>query len=174
MTDLCILATAPDGDAPGVRPVVLRDIGPAGVGLLLSETSPKWAPLARGRFELLLLWLSIRRQFRVRGRIQPMPQPLVQTYWEQKVHASRLLDLYYATYQAQSTVVPSREAFLEDIEALRRQHPTPESVPRPGLLRGVHLVPDRVEMWRGSADRLHDRRRFARTADGWREETLVP
>jgi pyridoxamine 5'-phosphate oxidase len=157
-----------------VRPVVLRDVGPAGLGLLISETSPKWAPLAQGRFELLLLWLSIRRQFRVRGGLRPMPESLVETYWGQKVHASRLLDLYYATHQAQSTVVRSREAFLGGIEVLRRQHPTPESVPRPGLLRGVHLVPDRVELWRGSPDRLHDRRRFARLADGWREETLVP
>jgi pyridoxamine 5'-phosphate oxidase len=47
-------------------------------------------------------------------------------------------------------------------------------VPRPDLLRGVYLVPDRIEAWRGSPDRLHDRRRFIREADGWREETLVP
>jgi len=47
-------------------------------------------------------------------------------------------------------------------------------VPRPDLLRGVYLVPYRIEAWRGSPDRLHDRRRFIREADGWREETLVP
>jgi pyridoxamine 5'-phosphate oxidase len=177
LTDLCVLATAggaADADAPGVRPIVLRDVGPQGIGLLISRTSTKWEPLSAGRSELLLLWLTIRRQYRVRGRIAPMPEALVETYWSQKVHESRLLDVYYATYGAQSTAVPSRERFLEGIEALRRRYPTSEDVPRPELLRGVHLVPDRIEAWRGAPDRLHDRRRFAREGAGWREETLVP
>jgi pyridoxamine 5'-phosphate oxidase len=176
MTDLCVLATAgrAGGDPPGVRPIVLRDIGPQGIGLLISCTSPKWEPLSSGRFELLLLWLTIRRQYRVRGTIVPMPDATIETYWSQKVHASRLLDVYYATYGAQSTPVPSRDAFLQGIDALRRQYPTPDSVTRPDLLRGVYLVPQRIEAWRGSPDRLHDRRRFVREAAGWREETLVP
>jgi pyridoxamine 5'-phosphate oxidase len=176
--DLCVLATAPDGGtnaaAPGVRPIVLRDVGPQGIGLLISRTSPKWEPLSAGRYELLLLWLTIRRQYRVRGSVTSMPEPLVQTYWDQKVHESRLLDLYYATHGAQSSVVPSRERFLEGIDALRRRYPSPEAVPRPELLRGVYLVPERIEAWRGAPDRLHDRRRFAREGSGWREETLVP
>ena len=173
--DLCVLATAVDADgAPGVRPIVLRDVGPQGIGLLISRTSPKWEPLSSGRYELLLLWLTIRRQYRVRGTLAPMPDTLVETYWNQKVHESRLLDLYYATYGAQSSAVPSRERFLEGIDLLRQRHPTSEAVPRPDLLRGVYLVPDRIEVWRGSPDRLHDRRRFIREANGWREETLVP
>jgi pyridoxamine 5'-phosphate oxidase len=172
--DLCVLATAQDAGVPGVRPIVLRDIGPQGIGLLISRTSPKWEPLSSGHYELLLVWLTIRRQYRVRGGVAPMPEPLVQTYWAQKVHESRLLDLYYGTYGAQSSPVPSRERFLEGIEALRRRYPSPEVVPRPELLRGLYLVPERIEAWRGSPDRLHDRRRFARDGAGWREETLVP
>jgi pyridoxamine 5'-phosphate oxidase len=177
LVDLCVLATAGGGHdpgAPGVRPIVLRDVGPQGIGLLISRTSPKWEPLSSGRYELLLLWLTIRRQYRVRGGIAPMPEAMVETYWNQKVHESRLLDLYYATYGAQSTTVASRAQFLEGIEALRRRHPTPEAVPRPELLRGVYLIPERIEAWRGSPDRLHDRRRFLRVEEGWREETLVP
>jgi len=177
LVDLCVLATAgrdADAEAPGVRPIVLRDVGPPGIGLLISRTSPKWEPLSSGRYELLLLWLTIRRQYRVRGTIARMPEDLVETYWSQKAHASRLLDVYYATYGAQSSAVPSRERFLEGIEALSRRYPTAEAVPRPDLLEGVYLVPDRIEAWRGSPDRLHDRRRFSREGDGWREETLVP
>jgi pyridoxamine 5'-phosphate oxidase len=172
--DLCVLATADDGEPPGVRPIVLRDVGPAGVGLLVSQTSLKWAPLSRGRYECLLVWLSIRRQYRIRGGMAPMPASLVGTYWDQKVHASRLLDAYYAAVLPQSSVVASRERFLEGIDGLRGRYPTPESVPRPDLLRGVYLVPDRIEQWRGSPDRLHDRRRFTRLGGGWVEDTLVP
>ncbi len=172
--DLCVLATAVDGEPPGVRPIVLRDVGPQGIGLLVSETSPKWAPLIAGRYELLLIWLTLRRQYRVRGGLAPMPDARVAEYWGQKIHESRLLDLYYATCRAQSTAVPSRARFLEEIDGLRRRHPAAGDVPRPGLLRGIYLQPERIEIWQGSPDRLHDRRRFTRHDGGWLEETLVP
>ncbi len=175
--DLCILATTDPGDAtgmPGVRTLVLRDAGPQGIGLLVSALSPKWAPLEAGRFECLLVWLTIRRQYRIRGQLQPMPPERVEEYWGQKVHASRLLDLYYARVQPQSSPIASREAFLAGIEDLRRAHPTPDVVPWPDALRGVYLVPQRIEAWRGSPDRLHDRRLFHRAGEGWREEVLIP
>ncbi len=174
LVDVCILATADARGAVGVRALVLRDTGPAGVGLLVTELSGKWEPLLAGRAECLLLWLAIRRQYRVRGRVEPMPESRVAAYWARKTHESRLLDLYYPRQHAQSTPVASREAFLAGIAALRREHPTPEAVPRPDTLRGVYLVPERIEIWRGSPDRLHDRRLFERDGAGWRESVLVP
>lgn len=174
MADLCILATAGGAGPPGVRTLVLRDVGPQGVGLLVSAGSPKWGPLEAGRYECLLVWLAIRRQYRIRGGLAPMPEALVERYWQQKGHVSRLLDLYYAAVQPQSSPVASRAAFLDGIEALRRQHPDPDHVPRPDVLRGVYLVPERIEAWRGSPDRLHDRRLYQRRGAGWVEEVLVP
>ena len=172
--DLCILGTADEAGTVGVRPIVLRDVGPQGVGLLITALSPKWGPLAAGRAECLLVWLSIRRQYRIRGPLAPMPEERVERYWGQKVLESRLLDVYYMRFAPQSTPVPSRDAFLARIEALRREYPAPDRVPRPDALRGVYLAPERVEIWRGSADRLHDRRLFHREDAGWREEVLVP
>jgi len=174
LTDVCILATAGQEAVPGVRALVLRDVGPQGVGLLVSATSPKWEPLRSGRYECLLLWMTIRRQYRIRGGLAPMPEPRVHEYWDRKVHESRLLDLYYDQVQAQSSGVASRAAFLAGIDGLRRQHPTPQAVPRPAVLRGVYLVPFRIEAWRGSPDRLHDRHLFTRDGSGWREQILVP
>ena len=173
-TDLCVLATTDSAGPPGVRTLVLRDVGSRGVGLLVSAASPKWAPLEAGRYECLLVRLTIRRQYRIRGGLAPMPEALVEEYWRQKGHESRLLDLYYATVQSQSSSVASRGRFLKGIEALRRQHPAPELVPRPEGLRGVHLVPERIEAWRGSPDRLHDRHLYRRDGAGWVEEILIP
>jgi pyridoxamine 5'-phosphate oxidase len=174
LTDVCVLATVEGHSAPGVRPVVLRDVGPQGIGLLISATSPKWRPLQSGRYECLLLWTSIRRQYRVRGTVTPMPDEMIERYWREKVHTSRLLDLYYAEFQSQSTAVPSREAFRAGIETLHRRHPTPDAVPRPSLLRGIYVVPFRVDAWHGSPDRLHDRCLYTRSAGGWRSQVLVP
>lgn len=174
LVDACILATSDGHGAPGVRALVLRDVGEQGLGLLISATSPKWEPLHSGRYELLILWQTIHRQYRVRGSLTPMPEERVEEYWRRKVHASRLLDLYYDRVQPQSTPVTSREAFMRGIETLRQHHPTPEAVPRPPQLRGVYLRPTRIEIWRGSADRLHDRRLCTRSHEGWREQVLVP
>jgi pyridoxamine 5'-phosphate oxidase len=103
-----------------------------------------------------------------------MPDELVERYWQQKVHESRLLDLYYDEFQPQSSPIASREAFRAGIEALRRTHPTPAAVPRPPQLRGVYLEPFRIEAWHGSPDRLHDRCVYVRRGDGWRPQVLVP
>jgi pyridoxamine 5'-phosphate oxidase len=173
-TDLCILATADPAGTPSVRTLVLRDVGPQGIGLVISALSLKWAPLTANRYECLLVWLTIRRQYRIRGSLAPMPDARLEGYWQQKVHESRLLDLYYSKVQPQSTPVASRDAFLAGIDGLRRDHPTAEAVPRPEALRGIYLVPSRVEAWRGSPDRLHDRRLFERVDDGWREQVIVP
>ena len=178
MADLCILATVPGEGAaagwPGVRPIVLRDTGPQGIGLLISETSGKWAPLAAGRYECLLLWLTLRRQYRIRGGLAPMPGATLETYWRHKVHASRLLDRYYTDVLPQSSPVASRAEFRAGIDRLRRAHPEPDAVPRPAELRGVYLVPERIEIWRGAPDRLHDRHAYRRAGAGWTETVLVP
>jgi pyridoxamine 5'-phosphate oxidase len=173
-TDLCVLATADGQGRPAVRTLVLRDTGVQGVGLLVSDSSPKWAPLVAGRYECLLPWLTIRRQYRVRGTLGPMPEARLAGYWGQKVHTSRLLDVYYDVAGAQSSEVASREALLAGIEDLRARYPEPDRVPRPARLRGVYLVPERVEIWRGSPDRLHDRRLFTRAGDAWVQQVLVP
>jgi pyridoxamine 5'-phosphate oxidase len=174
LVDACVLATGGRNGIPGVRALVLRDVGADGVGLLISATSPKWEPLRSGRYECLLLWTSIRRQYRIRGGLAPMPDGRLDMYWRQKVQESRLLDLFYDRIQPQSSALASRQAFLSGIERLRREHPTPDAVPRPGVLRGVYLVPFHIEAWRGSPDRLHDRQLYTRTAGGWREQLLVP
>jgi pyridoxamine 5'-phosphate oxidase len=118
--------------------------------------------------------MTIRRQYRIRGGLAPMPELRVEQHWQEKVHESRLLDLYYDRVQAQSSGIASRAVFLEGIDGLRRQHPTPEAVPRPPVLRGVYLVPFSIEAWRGSSDRLHDRQLFTRDGSTWREQVLVP
>jgi pyridoxamine 5'-phosphate oxidase len=174
LVDVCVLATVNGRSAPGVRPLVLRDVGPRGIGLLISSTSQKWSPLQSGRYECLLLWTAIRRQYRVRGGLTPMPDELVERYWSQKMHESRLLDLYYGEVQSQSTPVASRQAFRDGIDMLRGRHPSADAVPRPALLRGVYLVPARIDAWHGSPDRLHDRCLYTRTATGWRAQVLVP
>ena len=76
--------------------------------------------------------------------------------------------------EAQSTVIPSREYLVKGIETLRKRYPEAEDVPRPNTLKGIYLVPQCIEVWHGSEDRLHDRRLYTKEEEGWTEQFLVP
>lgn len=174
--DVCFFATVTPAGRPEVRAISLRDIDAKGFGLLLNEHSPKWQQLtASGQCSLHILWSTVRRQYRVYGRIDPMETERLRQYWNRKVHASRLLEHYYETFQPQSQPIPSRDALLQGIQDLTQRYPDKDTVPLAASLRGVYLYPLEVDVWHGSpADRLHDRRLFSRTDTGWSFRTLVP
>ncbi|MCZ6873255.1 MAG: pyridoxamine 5'-phosphate oxidase family protein [bacterium] len=174
--DVCMIATVTAAGRPEVRAISLRDIDPEGFGLLLNMTSPKWQQLSiGGQCSLHLLWSTIRRQYRVYGRLEPMPSERLQRYWNRKGHASRLLEHYYETFHAQSQPIPSRAYLLEGMAELKRRYPDEDTIPVADTLRGVYLYPTEIDVWHGSPeDRLHDRRLFTRTENGWSFTTLVP
>lgn len=173
--DVCFLATVTADGRPEARAVSLRDIDERGFGLLLNELSPKWRQLSGpGGCSLLILWSTVRRQYRVRGHVAPMEPERRRVYWERKTLGSRLLEHYYADMHPQSTPIPSRQHLLDGIAALERRYPDKDAVPLPDTLRGVYLIPEEIDAWHGAEDRLHDRRLFTRTPTGWTSRTLVP
>ena len=96
-------------------------------------------------------------------------------YWNRKGHGSRLLELYYETFHAQSQPISSRAYLLQGMEELKQRYPDKDTVPLPDSLQGVYLYPTEIDVWHGSPDdRLHDRRLFTRTATGWSFGTRVP
>ncbi|MDH3604978.1 MAG: pyridoxamine 5'-phosphate oxidase family protein [Candidatus Tectomicrobia bacterium] len=174
--DVCVFVTVSVSGAPEMRAIALRDIDTRGFGLLINANSPKWQQVsANGQCSLHLFWATVQRQYRVYGHLEPMEAERLQQYWERKGHASRLLEHYYEVMQPQSQPLPSREALLEGIDALKQRYPDADRVPLAASLRGVYLYPTRIDAWHGSPlDRLHDRRLFTRTDVGWSCEILVP
>ncbi|MDP7463136.1 MAG: pyridoxine 5'-phosphate oxidase C-terminal domain-containing protein, partial [SAR324 cluster bacterium] len=49
-----------------------------------------------------------------------------------------------------------------------------QAVPRPPHWGGYCVIPNAIEFWQGRPDRLHDRLRYIREAEGWRIERLAP
>ena len=174
--DVCSLATVTTDGQPAVRAISLRDIDAKGFGLLLNVASPKWHQLsAHWQCCLHILWSTVRRQYRVYGRIEAMEPERLQHYWNRKGHSSRLLEHYYDACHAQSQPIPSRAYLLQGIADLTQRYPDKDTVPRPDTLRGIYLYPTQIDIWHGSPeDRLHDRRLCTRTDTGWSCQTLVP
>ena len=173
--NVCFLATVSEEGGGTVRALSLRDIDERGFGVLVNGLSVKWAELQSGRgFEMLIYWPTVSRQYRIRGRLTPMDEEDRRRYWDRKTHGSKLLEHYYPTFEPQTTVVPSRERLVAGIEELEKRYPDESNVPLPDSLIGLYLAPDQIETWHSGEGRLHDRHRYTRTADGWKDEVLVP
>ena len=67
---------------------------------------------------------------------------------------------------------PPREPELRR-EGVRQRHPD-GAVPRPPHWTGFRLAPERIEFWLNREYRLHERRLFVRSGEGWTSTLLYP
>lgn len=166
---MALATSTPDGH-PSVRIVLLKGHGPQGFDFYTNLDSRKGAELdADPRAALLFHWKSLRRQVRVEGPVELLPAEESDTYF-----ASRGRDSQIGAWASdQSRPLQSREAFERRCEEVRRRYEGRE-VPRPERWGGFRLRPETFEFWSDRPHRLHERRLFTRTANGWGEGLLYP
>ena len=164
------LATAGADGSPSVRMVLLKGHGPQGLDFYTNLDSRKGAELAANPHAALLFhWKSLRRQVRFEGRVEPLPAADADAYF-----ASRGRDSQIGAWASdQSRPLGSRAEFEARCEAVREQYEG-RDVPRPERWGGFRLKPEAIEFWSDRPHRLHERRLFIRTADGWDEGLLYP
>ena len=174
-TDLCCLATVADDGSPRLRTLVLREVTDLSVAVFCSRTSPKAHQLlSNGACELLIFWPTIRSQYRVRGPVEEIEVEEIRRNWERRPWESKLLDHLYASDHPQSSEIASRDALEAEVERLRELYPDTDSLPFPEGPTGFRVLASQVEIWRESADRIHDRRCYSLEGADWREQVLVP
>lgn len=164
------LATV-DGDGlPDCRMVLLKDVDARGFTFYSNSESAKGEQLAaRPAAALLFHWKTLRRQVRVRGRIEPVTAAEADAYFASRARESRI----GAWVSEQSRPLDDR-ATLEAAVARETARFEGEAVPRPDRWTGWRLVPESVEFWRDRPFRLHDRLRFERDGQGWSRTRLWP
>ena len=164
-------ATADAAGRPSVRMVLLRRSGPDGFGFFTNLDSRKGEELAANPHGALVIhWKSLRRQVRAEGPVGPVTDAEADAYFAGRSRESRL----GSWASNQSRPLDSREAF-ERRYAETQARFDGQDVPRPPRWSGFRLVPDRIEFWSDRPHRLHERRLFARGADGgWSESLLYP
>jgi len=164
------LATADASGQPSVRMVLLKGHGPDGFVFYTNEQSAKGEDLAANpRAALLFHWKSLRRQVRVEGKVERVPDAQADVYFATRARDSQL----GAWASDQSRRLDSRQTFESRFEEVKRRFEG-EDVPRPPHWRGYRVVPERVEFWLDRPHRLHERRLFMRDGEGWTEGLLYP
>ena len=163
------LATVDAAGQPAARTVLLKGLDRRGLTFFTNLESRKARELAANpKAALLFWWQAQARQVRFEGVIEAVEDAEADAYFASRPRGSQI----GAWASAQSSVIAGRAA----LEAAEREIAArfPGEVTRPPFWGGYRLVPGCVEFWQGRLNRLHDRLRYTRHADGWTIERLAP
>lgn len=166
---MALATSTPDG-GPSVRMVLLKGHGPEGFDFYTNRDSRKGAELAANpRAALLFHWKSLRRQVRIEGPVEVLPDAESDLYFSTRGRDSQI----GAWASDQSRPLASREEFERRCEEISQRYQG-QNVPRPPRWGGFRVRPETIEFWSDRAHRLHERRLFTRTTAGWDEGLLYP
>lgn len=170
------LATADADGTPSVRMVLLKGYGPnesveGGFTFFTNAESRKGGEIRENmQASLLFHWKSLRRQIRIEGPLEEVTPERADEYFHSRPYKSQV----GSAASDQSRPMEQRQEYLDRVEALWSEHEAAGEVPRPSHWTGFTLRPRRIEFWIDRDNRLHDRRQFDRTEDGWVDTLLYP
>ena len=164
------LATATPEGRPSARVVLLRGLDERGLTFFTNRTSRKGEELrANPRAAIAIHWWELGRQVRVEGEVEEVPREESTAYWATRPRGSRIA----AWASPQSQTLADRDELERRVSEVTDRFGD-DDVSLPPFWGGYRLVPESVELWTHRDDRLHDRLRYVREADGWRVERLAP
>ena len=164
------LATASKDGRPTARMMLLKGFDERGFRFFTNFDSSKADELADNpRAAMVFHWPRLQRQVRVEGTVEKIAEEESREYFATRPRGSQL----GAWASDQSSPVEDRrrleEAFREHEARFKGS-----DVPLPPFWGGYRVIPHVIEFWQGRANRLHDRLRYTREADGWAVVRLSP
>ena len=168
--DAIALASVDADGMPSVRMVLLKEILPEGFVFYTNYTSRKSGELmATGKAAFVIHWKSLRRQIRVTGSVEQVPDAQSDAYYQTRSRGSRI----GAWASQQSKPLQNRGELTAAVRKIEETYP--DEVPRPTHWGGFLIRPAEIEFWADGDFRLHDRFRYTKDADGnWASQRLYP
>lgn len=165
-----VLSTADAEGRVSARTVLLKGLDDRGFVFFTNRTSRKGRELAGNpNASLAFPWIALRRQVCVAGAVSPVDDAESDAYFATRPRGSQLA----AWASEQSQPLPDRPTLDTRMAEVAARYDG-EPVPRPPHWGGYLLVPDRIELWQGRADRLHDRLEYVSGDSGWILRRLFP
>lgn len=164
------LSTIDEDGRPSSRYVLLRGLDERGFSFFTNYESAKGRALAQHPYAALTFgWLVLHRAVRVEGAVEKLPPEESDAYFASRPRGAQIS----AWASPQSTVIGGRDVLDRAMSEIEARFAGVE-VPRPPHWGGFLVRPNRVELWQGRLNRLHDRLRYVRDGDAWRIERLAP
>src|SRR5690606_638581 len=166
------VASVDETGLPDLRMVLLNGYSPQGFVFFTNYESAKGRELlANPRAALLFHWKSLRRQVRVRGPVDIVPDAEADAYFATRHPDSRR----GAHASQQSRPLESRARLEAEMAEIAARYPG-EIIPRPEYWSGFRVRPLAIEFWKDGAHRLHDRVLFRRVdlTAPWQRARLYP
>jgi pyridoxamine 5'-phosphate oxidase len=165
------LATSGLDGFPKSRVVLLKKFTYEGFVFFTNYESEKGKAIAANpRVCLSFFWPNMERQVIIKGKAEKIAENLSDGYFESRPEGSKL----GAIVSNQSSVITSREALEQQLQALEKAYKNKE-IPRPEYWGGYLVRPVSIEFWQGRPNRLHDRIRYSLQEDfNWKMERLAP
>ena len=164
------LGTIAEGGQPSVRIVLLKAFDEHGFVFYTNHEGRKGRELlAHPKAALCFYWPPLDIQVRIEGTVTKVAGKEADAYFATRERRSQI----GAWASRQSEPLESPTALDERVAKYEKEFEGRE-VPRPKFWSGFRVSPDRIEFWKGKANRLHERHLYTRNGDGWRIETLYP
>lgn len=170
------LATADASGMPSVRMVLLKGHGPeesgsGGFTFFTNAQSRKGGEIAaNARASLLFHWKSLRRQIRIEGPLEEVTPARADEYFHSRPYKSQV----GSAASDQSRPMETRQDYIDRVKTIWTEYEQAGKVLRPAHWTGFTLRPTRIEFWIDRENRLHDRRQFNLSDDGWVDGLLYP
>lgn len=165
------LATADRAGEVSIRTVLLKIYDHKGFVFFTNYESAKARQIAENpQVALLFPWLHQDRQVKIRGQASRISTQESLKYFITRPRGSQL----GAWVSQQSSVISSRALLLSKLQEIKQRFANGD-ISLPEFWGGYRVVPHSIEFWQGQPDRLHDRFKYTRLADGnWDIQRLAP
>jgi pyridoxamine 5'-phosphate oxidase len=166
------LATVDADGLPNVRMVLLKGVDDRGFVFYTNTESPKGRELAAApKAAAVFHWKSLKRQVRLRGKVEPVSDAEADAYFATRPKGSQI----GAWASKQSAPLEDRFALEKAVARFTAKYAV-GPVPRPPYWSGYRIVPLVMEFWRDRPFRLHERIAFHRDHPNapWVKTRLYP